>query len=163
MLKCHSPPSLWRWLWYLLFPQGLITCTSVKAVLTDTSSLIKDFLFCENSANSSYHFQIQLTGIYWHTNDKATVFTSSKGFNWFVTLTVTYIFYYLPSPKRSTMGSAAFLGLVLFLGSNCWSSFFCSFKVNNQMYYFFFFFLHKATRTFKPQLITDIFDKVSVM
>ena len=58
-------------------------------------------------------------------------------------------FFYLPSPKRSTVGSAAFLGLVLFLGSNCWSSFFCSFKVNNQIYYFF---SNKLNKTVKPQL-----------
>lgn len=39
--------------------------------------------------------------------------------------------HHLPSPRRSTVGSATFFGLVLFLGSGCWSSFFCSFEVNH--------------------------------
>ena len=74
---------------------------------------------CPNSVNRSL----------WHTDDKAMLINASQCLSCFVALMVTCFFFYLPSPKRSTVGSAAFLGLVLFLGSNCWSSFFCSFSV----------------------------------
>lgn len=133
--KCWSVSllGLWRLLWYLFFSlRKSLLIFQWRQCWQTPAPLLKTSLFV-GTEHTNHTILIQLTGIFWHTDDKAIIFISSTDFNYFITLKATCIFCYLPSPKRSTVGSAAFLGLVLFLGSNCWSSFFCSFKGKNQI------------------------------